>query len=58
MIPHHNSPAHQVSLIESTGFAIEAIQLVDHFPWRNKKADARKEKELLHLNDNKDKKDT
>jgi phosphatidylserine/phosphatidylglycerophosphate/cardiolipin synthase-like enzyme len=39
-----------------TAFAIEAIRLVDHFHWRNKKRSAKEKKEPLYLNDNKDKK--
>ncbi len=39
-----------------TAFAIEAIRLVDHFHWRNRKWSAKKKKEPLYLNDNKDKK--
>ncbi len=39
-----------------TTFAIEAVRLVDHFHWRNKKENAKKKKEPLYLNDNKDKK--
>ncbi len=37
-----------------TAFAVEAIRLVDHFHWRNKKEKANKKKEPLYLNDNKD----
>jgi phosphatidylserine/phosphatidylglycerophosphate/cardiolipin synthase-like enzyme len=40
-----------------TAFAIEAIRLVDHFHWRNKKRSADEEKTPLYLNDNKDQKD-
>ncbi len=36
-----------------TAFAIEAIRLVDHFHWRNKKIEDSKQ---LYLNDNRDKK--
>ncbi len=39
-----------------TAFAIEAIRLVDHFHWRNKKQSSKEKKEPLYLNDNKDKK--
>jgi hypothetical protein len=39
-----------------TAFAIEAIRLVDHFHWRNKKRGAKEKKEPLYLDDNKDKK--
>ena len=36
-----------------TAFAIEAIRLVDHFHWRNKKIE---DSGQLYLNDNRDKK--
>ena len=39
-----------------TVFAVEAIRLVDHFHWRNKKWSAKKKKDPLYLSDNKDKK--
>jgi len=39
-----------------TVFAIEAIRLVDHFHWRNRKTTAKEEQEPLNLADNKDKK--
>jgi phospholipase D-like protein len=39
-----------------TAFAVEAIRLVDHFQWRNKKQTAQKNQEPLYLNDNSDKK--
>ena len=39
-----------------TVFALEAIRLVDHFLWRNKKRSAKEKKEPLYLNDNSDKK--
>jgi phosphatidylserine/phosphatidylglycerophosphate/cardiolipin synthase-like enzyme len=39
-----------------TAFAIEAIRLVDHFHWRNKKRSTKEKKEPLYLNDNKDEK--
>ena len=38
-----------------TAFAIEAIRLVDHFQWRNKKGNAKKNNEPLYLNDNSNK---
>lgn len=38
-----------------TAFAIEAIRLVDHFQWRNKKLNAKEKQQPLTLNDNKDK---
>lgn len=38
-----------------TAFAIEAIRLVDHFQWRNKKSTAKEKQQPLTLNDNKDK---
>ena len=34
-----------------TAFAVEAIRLVDHFQWRNKKGIAQKNDEPLYLND-------
>jgi len=37
-----------------TVFAIEAMRLIDHFHWRNKKGDAKKNKEPLTLSDNSD----
>jgi phosphatidylserine/phosphatidylglycerophosphate/cardiolipin synthase-like enzyme len=40
-----------------TAFGIEAIRLVDHFHWRNKKGTAKSKKEPLYLKDNSDKKD-
>jgi phosphatidylserine/phosphatidylglycerophosphate/cardiolipin synthase-like enzyme len=39
-----------------TAFAVEAIRLVDHFQWRNKKQTAKKKQEPLYLNDNSDQK--
>jgi len=38
-----------------TAFAVEAIRLVDHFQWRNKKGDAQKNDEPLYLNDSSNK---
>jgi phosphatidylserine/phosphatidylglycerophosphate/cardiolipin synthase-like enzyme len=37
-----------------TVFAVEALRLVDHFHWRNKKSDAKKKKTTLYLYDNGD----
>ena len=37
-----------------TAFAIEAMRLIDHFHWRNRKGDAKKNKEPLNLYDNSD----
>jgi phosphatidylserine/phosphatidylglycerophosphate/cardiolipin synthase-like enzyme len=37
-----------------TAFAIEAVRLVDHFHWRNKKQSAKEKKSSLYLNDNSD----
>lgn len=37
-----------------TVFAIEAMRLIDHFHWRNKKGDAKKKKKPLTLSDNND----
>jgi phosphatidylserine/phosphatidylglycerophosphate/cardiolipin synthase-like enzyme len=37
-----------------TAFAIEAIRLVDHFHWRNKKSSTKQKKQPLTLNDTKD----
>jgi phosphatidylserine/phosphatidylglycerophosphate/cardiolipin synthase-like enzyme len=39
-----------------TAFAIEAIRLVDHFHWRNKKKEAKEKKDPIYLDDNKDEK--
>ena len=37
-----------------TAFAIEAIRLVDHFHWRNRKTTSKEKQEPLNLDDNKD----
>jgi hypothetical protein len=39
-----------------TAFAIEAIRLVDHFHWRNRKTTTKEKQEPLNLADNSDKK--